>query len=907
MARQYNCHYKPTNLFAMRIPTILFLLLFTSLLGAQDVLLFEDTKTETLVFSENNVGNSSASLKQILQALNLQNGYHASFDLYYEYGCRLVEKTGYLEGKLNFNALEISHDPQLRGFYFTDLLYPVSATLTFDLLANDEVVYSMNKSIPLANLNQAKLSFKFNDIQASTYYTLAIKGLKFNYSGSQVKNANRRKEAIGQYYNAKGDLNEIQKALNSLDGHQADPDRIDELAQDINSWATQFDKINKASFWTVLPLNGSNVNDPEQLVTLRSEVDNNLDGVQDWIKELKENIHELYYQKGVGLFEDRQISNAKRAFEKSIDASKRYAPSHHFLAVIDFGEGHVENAAERTLIVLNDYRPDNETRQASEELARDIIRLHFDSGQKAVDAGDYPVGVDLYQHALVFSENIRGFHFGQEEAKSRIREAYHQDFHSQLDEVVYLNRQGNYEDALVLMEHALAFQAEFQIPSTYNTYALHSDIVSHLFEDKLRNIDELAKRQSWDEAIVIIQDVDHFVANYPAFLKDQRSFEDLKNKVFIGKYEHLAQLADDSKRNGKLDKALEEATQAFSFAKEYGLSRTVLNESEQQIQVIQKARYQRFVQGGNKARQEQRFQDALEQYDAAQTLEKKLAYLPTSIELSQKTKGTALQEIKRQHKDVMQQFAGNNQQIAKTFRNIQNLSGRYHLTLEPEVKEIYQQLEEQQCLNANQVLLPALEGKLERSQVIKDYPSARKTISAIRTLLETYPDCNLSDDVVRNQGEGIEACAKYQETLDAATAAESHHRYRAALDHYLRAEVLYQNPLVANQLAAHAAFDMYNYILNYSDNDMLMAGANLYLDQREHEKSLSLLKALIASGILPKRTENLQERLGSALAVLHFVDGANWKVVFATFVNKSERKKYKDMKQSFRKQWRRMG
>ena len=897
-----------TNKFpAMRMPTILFLFLCSTLLGAQDLLLFEDTKTETLVFSETNIGYSSTTLKQLLQVLNPQNGYHASFDLYYEYGCRLVEKSNYLEGKLKFDALEISHDPQVRGFYFTDLLYPVSAWVTFDLLADDEVVHSMNENIPLTNLNQAVLSFNFNDIQAGIYYTLAIKNLKFNYTDTQVKMADRRKNAINEYYQAKEDFNEIQKALSSLEDYQADPDHIDELERDINNWSTQFDKIDKASFWTILPLNSATANDPEQLVALKNEVGNNLDSAQEWIKDLKANIHELYYQKGLDFFNNRQIGDAKRAFEKSIHASRHYAPSHHFLAIIDFNEGRIDESADRIRKVLNDFHPDPQTRQASEELARDIIRFHFDAGQKAVDVGDYPAAVDIYQHALAFSESIRGFHFGQNEAKSHILEAYHQDFHSRLDEVVYLKRQGNLEQALILIEDALAFQAEFQIPSTYNTYDLHGDIVKEIFENKLKVIDDFYKKQSWDEAITAIQNTEYFIADYPEFLKSQRLFNTLKNKVFTGKYQNLAQLADVSRKNGKLDQALEEATQAFSFAKAYNLSITILNESEQQIQSIQKARYQRFVQGGNKARQQQHFQDALNQYDAAQDLEKSLSYLPTSLELDQKTKGTALQEIKRLYQEVMQQSADNNQQIATVFRHIQDLSGRYHLTLEPEVKDIYQELENQQCLNANQVLMPALEKDLAHFQAIKDFPNAREIIDDIKTLLDTYPDCGLSDAVIQNQAAGIEICAQYQETLDDAEAAEKQHRYRAALDHYLRAKELYRNPLVANQLAAHAAFKMYDYILNYTDSNMLMAGANLYLDQRKHDESLSLLKAIIASGIPPKRTENLQERLGSALAVRYFVESANWKVVFGTFVSKNERKKYKDMKQSFRRQWRRMG
>lgn len=903
---------KPTSqntlkLLTMRIPTILFLLIFSNFSIAQDVLLFEDTKTETLVFSETNIGNSSTYLKQILQVLNPHNGYHASFDLYYEYRCRLTEKENFLEGKLTFDALKISREPQFKGFYFTEVLYPVSAKLTFDLLANDAVVYSMTESIPLTNLSQAILSFNFDDIQPSTYYTLNIKGLKFNYNGAQLRAANRRKSAIDQYYVAKSDLNEITKALNSLEDYQVDPDYIDKLNTDINNWATEFDKIDKASFWTTLPLKGSNINDPEQLNGLRNEVSNSLDNTKGWIKELMANIHELYYQKGVELFDNKQIGSAKNAFQKSINAKRHYPPSHHFLAVIDFGEGHIDDAADRTHKILNDYRPDSQTRQASEALARDIIRIHFDTGQKAVDAGNYPEGVEMFQHALAFSESIRGFQYGQEEAISRINEAYYQDFHSQLDEVIYLKRHGEHEQALAKIEQALAFQAQFQVASTYDTYALHNDIIYEIFEDKRTVIFNLSQTQSWDKAMTTIQLTDQFISDYKDFFKDQRSYQDLKMKIFNGKHQSFSQLATDRKKEGKLDSALEEATLAANFSREYHLSKATQEESDKQVQFIQEARYQRFVQGGDHAHHQQDFQAALNQYDAALDLEKRLTYLPISSELDLKTKGTALQEIKRQYQEVMIQSAVDNQQIARVFGHIQDLSGRYHLTLEPEVKEIYQQLENQQCHNAKQILMPALEKDLVHFQTIKDFQNALKTIDKIKVLLATYSDCDLSDTVVKKQAKGIELCASYQGILEVAKLTESQQRYRASLDHFLRAKDLYQNALVANQLAAHPAFNMYTYILNHSDNGMLMAGANLYLDQRKHEEALSLLKALIAKGIPPKRTEHLQDRLGSALAVKHFVSSANWKVVFADFISKNEQKKFKDLKQAFRKQWRRMG
>ena len=64
---------------------------------------------------------------------------------------------------------------------------------------------------------------------------------------------------------------------------------------------------------------------------------------------------------------------------------------------------------------------------------------------------------------------------------------------------------------------------------------------------------------------------------------------------------------------------------------------------------------------------------------------------------------------------------------------------------------------------------------------------------------------------------------------------------------------------------------------------MPLAGAHFYLDQREHDRSLELLNLMVNRGIEQRQTEGLQLRLGSALAVRHYVASANWKNTFYSF------------------------
>jgi hypothetical protein len=274
--------------------------------------------------------------------------------------------------------------------------------------------------------------------------------------------------------------------------------------------------------------------------------------------------------------------------------------------------------------------------------------------------------------------------------------------------------------------------------------------------------------------------------------------------------------------------------------------------------------------------------------------------------LSQQIKNTALLEAERIYQFVLRQSADDNEQLQQAKSEIETLANRFGIARETQLMRIIDQLNAQQCTNARDLLLPREEDQLAQEQQARDYLAARATLARIEELLTAYPDCALSEASLRMNERVVAACAAYQEAIQAAELAEGQQQFGRAIELYVTAKANYADASVQARLAPHPALNLYAYIVDHENYRMPLAAAHYYLDQREHDRSLELLNLMIDRSVDLHQTEGLQLRLGSALAVRHYVASANWKDTFYGFVAKEERKAYKPLYRSFRKQWKRM-
>lgn len=875
-------------------------------LSAQEVLLFDDTPAQTVVYRYTQLsGPSAPALQQIFRLLQPQQTPQASLDVYYRYQLRILEGTNSLKNCIQWEEVTADRAPRPFGFTFEDLLAPSGMIYNLELLADGEVVAT--KCVE-QQLGQALpgYTFDFTEVAGGVFYTLRISGLTFKYESRHVQAVQQRMRAIDQYFIAADKLTALHRSLTAFRQLEPQPQQLDSYRQQLRSYEEQLRKICTAPFWNALELDASNAHDPEQLKVKKMACQEEVIAWQNWLEALVANLHILYFEQGLAAYQSGQLHAASDAFHASLRANDCYAPSHYFLAAMDFEQGKVEDAAQRIRLVLNRYNPDPHLREEANHLASGVVRYYLEMGQDAVAVRRYPEGVASYQQALAFSESIKGFSFGQAEALSRIQEAYYLDFHNQLDQVVYAQKAGQYQRALEQLNEALAFQERFRVNSTADTEGLARGIVNDLHQAQLAEIRGYRYQGEWDQALVAVASAEKLLQAYPGMVAQPQQLAQEKQQVLLGKYQKMLASAEAFIQQQQYDQALTEAEGSLQFVQHYQLGSSQERESQRLITRVQQYRYERFVRGGDRARQQGSYASALEQYQRAQALEKEVALLSPNSSLAAQMKSTALLEAERIHQFVLRQSADDNEQLQQAKAEIEILANRFGIHHDPQLKGILSQLEEQQCTNARDLLLPREEDQLAREQQARDYLAARATLARIDQLLKAYPNCTLSEASLRMSERIVAACAAYQETIQAAARAEQQQQFGQAIELYVTAKAQYADASVQARLAPHPALNLDAYIVDHQNYRMPLAAAHYYLDQRQHERALELLRLMTNRGVELRQTEDLQLRLGSALAVRDYVATASWKEAFYGFIAKEERKAYKPLCRSFRKQWKRM-
>lgn len=883
---------------------LLSLLFVGSFVYAQDVLLFDDTQESTIVYRYQRLnGPSAAVLRQVFQAMETTQ-QNAAFDLSYTYQARIIEEQARLKVCVNWEELSVSRAPQLRGFNFSDLLLPTGVRYELQLFAGDELIATEQVQQDLRNKPASYIS-AYGEVEGGVYYTLKLKKIQFQYTNRTLAQVQNRKKAIKQYQVASDELLPIRQRLAVFASEIPQPQELPRLKQELESMSATVGRIGSAPFWQELPLRGPNAYDPNHLVSHHRSCEVQLPQLRNWLKTQQANIHVLYYEQGVQLFKQGREQEAYDAFCASLRANDCYAPSHYFVAYYDFAAGKVPVAAQRLQKVINQYNPDPATQADAYQLARGIVSFYLDAGQAAVAQRDYPGGVVFYQEALGFSQSLQGFQFGQAEAASRIQEAYTFDFQDRIDRTIALEQSGQHVVALTELEKTMAFQQEFGVISNFDTRALAAQIVNNIFRNQLADVRRYRQAGEWEEGLKVVANTAQLLQDYPGLVPNANELTEERQLLLRGKYDELYTIAANSIAADKLDQALQQAQVAARFAQQENL--TIGTQSDIQIARIQRLRYQRFVGGGDQAKNSGQYQIALEQYNEAQQLEVQLAYLDASAVLQEKVSLTAVLAAEQMYTALMNKAANDNAALRTGQQQIQQLAGRYQVAGHVRVQALIGQLEEQQCINTRDHLLPEQERLLVQQQSAGDFIAARTHLNNIVSLLEQYPNCGLSDASVQLHGAIVSACAAYQETLQAAERAESQLRYGYAIEQYVAAADLYQNPSVQARLRGHDAFRLYSYLSDHPDYRMTLAGGHYLLGQKQNEQALDLLNLVLDQGVTPKDTEHLQIRLGSALAIQHFVVSADWKTAYYGFVSKEERKPYREMYKAFRKQWKRMG
>ena len=176
-------------------------------------------------------------------------------------------------------------------------------------------------------------------------------------------------------------------------------------------------------------------------------------------------------------------------------------------------------------------------------------------------------------------------------------------------------------------------------------------------------------------------------------------------------------------------------------------------------------------------------------------------------------------------------------------------------------------------------------------------------IKQTEKLLEEYSYCLIDNSQLLSLSKEIYDCAKYQEVLKNGKQNEKNANYQLALQNYRQLKNLYKTGVVSQKLPKAPQTEVINYLHSSKNPYFLLYASEVYENENQHENAFQILKVCLKTGFSPRKTKDLQRRLGRWAGKKYFKKGRSYKAESQKLIGDLGRKLkyfYKD----FKKVWR---
>ena len=219
---------------------------------------------------------------------------------------------------VDYQNIMLNGDIRYKGFDMTDALIPSKYEITASLFRN--------KNILLADFTPPKTNFslvfnesqlQFNDTSRLTNYYCIVNSFKFFYDNFARMRFREKVSLVDQYFMSEADLNNIGKQLSDINPNAYE--NIEGTQKSLNEIKSKLYNITAAAFWQALQIN---YYDPLSLQPKLLNLQKNYLEIQKQLDITFSEVYKLYYDKALNLYQNKKLTEAKTAFEKSL-----YLPS----------------------------------------------------------------------------------------------------------------------------------------------------------------------------------------------------------------------------------------------------------------------------------------------------------------------------------------------------------------------------------------------------------------------------------------------------------------------------------------------------------------------------------------------------------------------------------------------------
>ncbi len=380
---------------------VAFLLIFSTLYSQTEVL-FETTKTKSYILEYKIDNNESQNvINDIVRMISDYSSKHlfsTRINFKVEESIKITKFHEKVTIIVSYNNLRFEGDIFYKGFDISPALIPAKYEFSGILnckVDSNKISYNQYR-IPFNPANNDVLFF-YNDTTKNNRYSYNIEALVFTYN---IENKNRfgaHLQAIDNYYKADFDLSKSYETISKMNPERFE--NYENYMSSINDIGKIVNQIDKDPFWAILPLQ---MYDPKRVKNKIIEVKTLYDDRKASLKNVRNNIHERYFEKGYNEYENKKLKEAKISFQNSLSYSPKYAKSQFFLAIIAFDMNNIEESSTLLLTMYNFPNIDDETLNFSKNLAHNIENYRLNKTEEYLSK-------ELYNEALKELDVVKQF------------------------------------------------------------------------------------------------------------------------------------------------------------------------------------------------------------------------------------------------------------------------------------------------------------------------------------------------------------------------------------------------------------------------------------------------------------------------------------------------------------------
>ena len=832
-------------------------LLFAVQASAQNLIFYQNTKSEAFLFKNGGGGPSGPLVDYFIQTIargNAKPTGSTEYILAHDHSVRLTKVDAtHFDVNASLANFRLTGDTKYRGFTMDDILKP--RAIRFRLEHQDaqgkpqqgwdytDVAINADPA-PIATVRATDSTGNFNtDI-------VVVTDKQFLYTDANRLAFQARVDLIEDYYKTTPTLEATYTDLKKV--QPADIDRLDNNEYELTRLETNIQAIRDKNYSGNLGLNAQN--DPAEFQRRFGEIDLLARDLRSRINDTRARLHVFYHERGLANIKAQKAALARADFNKAIQLSPKYAPAHVELARMSYAEGNLSEAVNRLQFAFSDTQMDDPTRAGATALGKTIYTNHLGNANYAIQKGEFDKALGEADLAKDLCTKIPAVACDQ-----------------QLDGIYSRAHRGVY-----LARVSAGVKAES--------------------ENKL----DVAEQEG---AAALLYQTRHAAA-----VGEPREAQALLGRVRKAKFSGLVAKADQEFTAGQLDAAEKSSRDALLYQ---AANRNDVPDPASANAVLGKVMARRYTNAITEAKAQTKggqHAAALANLELAKGWETQYAF-KADTSLGTQLRASAKQVLLIKAPEALALAKANRLQEARDLTTgFDQLSTRYNLGGDQQVAAGRQQIQEaifsQECINAEATyrdLVAAADEHKNLRRFVEAEEGWKKALEHARA----NAACGIATRTVDEALTTYRPAADYQRLVREADAAVQNVNHSNAIDRYNKAgDLFYAKDLGASFGLAHAS--QLDYARNSGKRDFMLATANHFIGLKAYEQAYDLSYDLATHDYSAKLLKPTLTRLGKELAIRDkAVDfAADPKIKAATYTKAQST--MKTLGKAYLKQWKAM-